>query len=400
MMFVKAMTVQQLGRLAITPKIDGKIDPEEWDPFSSDNGVNTYFEWEPRKLHFAAEHVPIGQDLIISIDGHGDSWLVGRDNLEVRVHWNGNDATVTERVLDNTPVSGPEWVDASNFRATTEFASTTDATGHTVEVSITDPSTGSFPDSPGKTVGIRFDTIPEGTAPAEPLLPRVMTPTHLQLARGVDVPSGLTWRPEIQQRHQESIVPGEGGKIRLTFNGNDELNLKRVDMRTEGLAQNDTTATGVPFPKFDKKGRAFVDYRTTVTNDASLGYRVMKATVVDSQGKNTVLETSYEIAPIVSFDFHNKPIIASSEPQVVQFTTILESHTQNRVDGIFRIQVPEGWKVKDGDEQRFMIYDSRGTHRLQFKIMVPGGYKGTAPIKLITDFNGKHSEDTEYIVVQ
>lgn len=397
MMFVKAMTVPELGRLAITPNIDGKIDPEEWDPFSSDNGVDTYFQWEPQKLHFAASHVPIGQDLVISIDGHGDSWLVGRDNLEVRVHWNGNDAQLTERILDNTPVSGPVWVDAANFRSTTEFASSADASGHTIEMSIIDPDTGTFPDTSGKTVGIRFDEVPESTAPAEPLLPRVMTPAHLQLARGESIPAGLTWRAQVPER---TVVPGQGAKIRLTFNGNDDLNLKRIDMRTEGLAQNNTFASGVPFPGFDKKGRAFVDYKTNVTPDAALGYRVMKATLVDGSGKTSVMETSYEIAPIISFDFHDRTVVASSEPTVASFTTILESHTTDRVDGVFRIQVPDGWKVKDGNDQRFMIYDSRGKDRITFKIMVPGGFKGTAPIKLISDFNGKHSESTEYIVVQ
>src|SRR5208283_2501321 len=90
--FVAPVVVKQTDRLALTPKLDGKIDPEEWDPFSSQGGLDTYFQWEPRKLHMAAR-VPVGQDLIVSLDLKGDGWLVGKDNVEVRVVWDGKVAT-------------------------------------------------------------------------------------------------------------------------------------------------------------------------------------------------------------------------------------------------------------------------------------------------------------------
>jgi hypothetical protein len=395
-MFVKAMAVPELSRLALSPKIDGKIEGEEWDPFSTADGVDSFFQWEPDKLHFAAAHVPTGQDLVISIDGHGDGWLVGKDNLEVRVHWNNNVPEVTERILDNTPVSGPMWVDAPNFKSSTTIAGSADDKGHTVELTITDPATGLLPERSEHTIGLRMDAIAESTAPGDPLYPRIVTPVRLTMARGNSLPSGLTWRPEVPQR---SVVPGETSKIRLTFKGNDELNLKRVDMRTQGLAQNDTMSSGVPFPDFDKKGRAFVDYKTRVTSEAALGYRVMKATVTDSQGKSAVLETSFEIAPLVSFDFHEKNVATSTEPQLIKFVAYIRSHTSRRVDGVFRVQAPEGWKIKSGNEQSFLIYDSRGAKRQVFEIVVPGGYKGTAPIKLIADFAGQHTEETEYITV-
>jgi hypothetical protein len=396
-MFVKPMTVTQLGRLAMTPSIDGKIGAEEWDPFASFGGVDTYFQWEPNKLYFAATHVPTGQDLLISIDGHGDSWLVGRDNLEVRVHWQGNDPQITERLLDNTPMSGPTWVDAANFTQSTQSAGSTDSSGHTIEIGITDPETMTFADSAGKTVGLRFDLIPENTPQAEPLLPRVMIPARLQLARGLDVPAGLSWKPEVPQR---SVVPGESNKIRLTFTGTDDVGLKRIDMRSEGLAQNETDSTGVPFPTFDKKGRAFVDYKTKVQPDAGLGYRVMKATLVDGTGKTSTLETSYEIAPTVTFDFNSRVVPASTEPQTAKFSVFVRSHTIKRIDGVFRVTAPEGWKVKTGDNVQFLIYDSRGSNRQVFELEIPANFKGTAPVKLTADFAGTHAEQTVYVVVQ
>lgn len=395
--FVKPMAVTQLGRLAITPYIDGKIVPEEWDPLASQGGADTYFEWEPGKLYFAAAKVPIGQDLLISIDGHGDSWLVGRDNLEIRVHWQGDTPQLSERLLDNTPMSGPAWVDASNFMESTHYAGSTDANGHTIEISVSDPETNTFPESAGKTVGIRFDLVPEATPPAEPMLPRVMVPTRLQLARGTDVPAGLSWKPEI---NYPAVVPGEGDKIRLDFNGTDDLGLKRIDMRSEGLAQNETDSMGEPFPGFDKKGRAFVDYKTKVQPDATLGYRVLKATLVDSTGKTSTLETSYEIAPIVSFDFNSKIVPSSTEPQIAKFSTFIRSHTTKRMTGVFRVSVPEGWKVKSGENIQFLIYDARGSNRQVFELVIPANFKGTAPIKLIADFAGTHVEQTAYVTVE
>ena len=77
---------------------------------------------------------------------------------------------------------------------------------------MTDPETNTFPVSAGKTVGVRFDLIPEATPPAEPMLPRVMVPARLQLARGTDIPAGLSRKPEI---NYSAVVPGEGDKIRL-----------------------------------------------------------------------------------------------------------------------------------------------------------------------------------------
>jgi hypothetical protein len=397
MMFVRPMTISQPMRLAMTPRIDGRIENEEWDPFNTVDGVDTYFQWEPNKIHIAAAHVPMGQDLVISIDGHGDGWLVGKDNVEVRVHWNNNNPEITERILDNTPVSGPVWVDAPNFKSTTLVAGSSDDKGRTVEMTITDPNTDVFPDQPDHTVSLRIDPIPETTPSADPLYPRVLVPTRVTYARGADLPAGLTWRPEVNKR---TVVPGENGRIRLGFNGNDDLGLKRIEMRTEGLGQNETISTGVPFPSFDKKGRAIVDYKTSITRDADMGYRVMRATVFDGSGKAATLETCYQISSIVSFDFHDKLVVGSSEPKIVKFSCLITSNTTNRVDGVFRVQAPEGWKIKSGNDRPFLIYDSRSSKRQVFEIQIPGGYKGTAPIRLIADFAGKHSEETEYIVVQ
>src|SRR4051812_13139307 len=52
--FIDREDIADLTRLALTPKLDGKIDTEEWDPFVQSNGMDTYFQWEPGKLYLAA----------------------------------------------------------------------------------------------------------------------------------------------------------------------------------------------------------------------------------------------------------------------------------------------------------------------------------------------------------
>src|SRR5437588_3029761 len=392
-MFIKPVVVNEPIRIAMTPRIDGKIETEEWDPFTtSEGGADTFFQWEPGKMHLAAQHVPMGQDLLISVDGHGDGWLAGRDNVEIRVHWNGAAPEITERVLDNTPMTGPVWIDVSSVKEATMIASTQDDKGRNVELTVMDPAAGILPVRAEQTIGLRMDMIPETTPPSEPLMPRVVAPIHLLFARGAGLPAGLSWRPEIISR---SVVPGERSKIRLTFKGNNELGMRRIEMRTAGLAQNETESIGIPFPGFDKKGRAFVDYRTQVTREAAEGYRVMRAVMVDSQGRQSILETSYEIAPVVTLSLNNKMLATSSEPQNVKFSAQIHSNSTRRLDGLFRVEVPDGWKIMSGGDTQFLIYDSRGMQRKVFEIQIPASFKGTAPIKLVADIARHHVEQVE-----
>src|SRR4051794_27770199 len=82
--FAAAQAVAESNRIAVTPKINGKLDEEEWDPLASDAATKTFFQWEPGRLHAAAA-VPNGEDMVVSIDARGNGWLIGSDNLEIRV---------------------------------------------------------------------------------------------------------------------------------------------------------------------------------------------------------------------------------------------------------------------------------------------------------------------------
>src|SRR5690242_14981297 len=110
--FSQPLEVAQPVRLQLTPNLDGKIDREEWDAL----GSNTYLQWEPGRVYAAAQ-MPAGKALVFSIDGKGDGWLVGRDNIEYRVTVKDGHAVVTARELDATAVKEPVWRDRLDLAA-------------------------------------------------------------------------------------------------------------------------------------------------------------------------------------------------------------------------------------------------------------------------------------------
>src|SRR4051812_44034989 len=76
--------VAEVSRIRLTPKIDGKLEEEEWDPLGESDAVKTFLQWEPGVLHIAASGA-MGKDLVVSIDPGSNGWLVGKNNLEARI---------------------------------------------------------------------------------------------------------------------------------------------------------------------------------------------------------------------------------------------------------------------------------------------------------------------------
>ena len=54
-------------------------------------------------------------------------------------------------------------------------------------------------------------------------------------------PEGVRWKPEFKGR---SVVPGDGTRIRQTFKRENEVELKRIEVRSEGMAIVGTSAMG------------------------------------------------------------------------------------------------------------------------------------------------------------
>lgn len=391
--FSVAPVVSDTVRLAMSPMLDGKIEVEEWDPFSS-GSCESFFQWEPGQLH-AAARLPQGQDMVVSLDLKGDGWLQGSDNVELRVKWTGTAAELAVRRLDASRPEGPTWVDGANLGGAARVVGAVEGDKWVAELSVSDPGLGMVPMKAETRVGVRIDAAAPTDTFAEPYLPRIMALVNLLMDRGTSLPTGLQWKPEFRGR---TVVPGEQIRIRLTFNGTDLLNFKRIDMRTEGLAKNETASSGVPFPPFDRKNRAFVDYTTDVHDTASNGWRILRGTITDGEGKTTIVQTSYEVSPVVQFEFEApKKLQSSSEPQVVRLATFIRSNTKKRVNGIFRIEPSQTFKIVNGDAKPIIIYNARGSKRQVFEIEVPGGYKGAMPITMVAEIGIQTHRQTVWL---
>src|SRR5580658_4963297 len=48
--FSTPFMIAEQNRIALTPKFDGRLDTEEWDPLNRSGDMQSFFEWEPGKL--------------------------------------------------------------------------------------------------------------------------------------------------------------------------------------------------------------------------------------------------------------------------------------------------------------------------------------------------------------
>ncbi len=393
--FTVAPVVAETVRLAITPKLDGKLDEEEWDAFSS-GSCDSFLQWEPGKVHVAAK-LPVGTDMVASLDLSGNGWLQGNDNVEIRVHMGASGPEVTARRLDATRPEGPTWTEAANVVGAAKAAAGVEGDKWSCEVTLADPGTQMLPKRSQATIGARVDAVAPADALAEAFIPRVVSLVTLAMDRGSNLPAGFTWEPEFKGR---SVVPGESFRIRLTFKGTDDLAFKRIDMRTEGLAKNDTASMGLPFPIFDRKNRAFVDYNTDMPANSGTGWRVLRGVITDAAGKSTLMQTSYEVGAVVQFEFEMpKKLSSSAEAQKIRLATFIRSNTKRRVNGVFRIAESPTFTVENGNDKPFIIYNARGSKRQVFEINLPAGFKGALPLKLVAEVGTQVYEQTIWLNV-
>ncbi len=388
-------TVVEPVRLALTPKIDGTIDEEEWDALSSSSDMKSYFQWEPGKLHFAAQ-VPSGHDLVASFDLKGNGWLIGKDNLEVRLSNANSKVTMTCRVVDNTSISGPKWIDLPGMTMASFASVITNGATTTYEASISDPGIGLLPTEAGTKLMLRLDDPESTDAPSPAYLPRVLTPVSLAIQRSAALPNGLWFNTE---GAGHAAIPGESIKLRLTYNGNNSMKLQRLEMHSEGFSKNDTNQMTVPFPKFDEKGRSYVDYSTSIAESTTIGYRILKGTLSTADNIPAVMESSYRIGPLVDFEVPRQALAVAPLDRSVRFSFYAKSNSSRSVKGEVSISVPDPLKILNGADRKINIQGNRGKDRQTFDLFFPPNISGTFPVKFSAILNGKKIEQVQYITV-
>lgn len=384
-------------RLAISPIRDGVVTDQEWDQFAETPGGPTFFQWEPGKLHFGAKPKP-GQEVVVSLDANGDGWLVGDDNLEIRIRLQGEELATEVRQLDASDRSGPAWVVprlmpnsiqvvGKNSTAYWNMEATFLAAGFSKEV------------KEDSRVGIRVDIVPEGTETGPAYLPRNLSFLRMRFDKSRNLFSGVVWRPGIRNRAVARLDP-------LKFDFDFELDpdapaIQSVDVVGEGYARDAINQVTVPFPALDRRGRAKVSYSSEIKNTAVGGYRVLRATMLAADGRIAQIRTSFRIADLVDFDFGLPTTVRFSEnPQVVKGVVTIVSRGEGKINGKFKMRLPDSWSGRRGQQEDFLIYYPRGAAKVTIEYSIPGGASGTFPVELTATVGEHEIQKVVYITVR
>ncbi len=392
--FLKPFAVTEPNRLAATPVLDGKIEEDEWD-FLSSSASDVFMQWEPGMLYLAGK-APVGQEVCYSLDLAGDGWLVGSDNVEVRLKWHNGGVVPHLRRLDASNRNMPVWTEIPAVDKILAVAGTESGSVWTHELRLASIGLPTF--EAGRDLGVRTDLVPAGAKDAPDYAPRLTSLTTLRWERSAGLPSGMNWNPEYKAR---TVVPGDSIKIRYSFSNPGEKKFDRIDLQTEGLAKNKTKSVGMPFPKFDTKGRAFVDYETLVQPDAIQGYRILSGRLISQTGDAIRVQSSYEISDTISFEWNFPETITSSpDSQIVKGWVAIRSNTEKRVSGVLTVESPSTWTVNLNKTKNFSIYQSRGVSRVNVQFIAPQGASGLIPVTLKATTNDRTVQKTFYLNIK
>lgn len=378
-------------RIALTPRIDGRVDAGEWDLLYDNGSAQTYMQWEPDKLFFGL-CAPDGSDLVVSLDVQGDGWLVGDDNLEIRVRRGASGPEVSYRRLDATDRSGPVWLPAD-----VPAESVKAAVGEgCLEMSF-HPRRDLAPKA-GDRLGVRLDAIPTGNDMGAAYLPRPVALVRLETEMGVDLPPGFSWRPNLPSR---SVAREDDFKARfLLSRENENVVFEKVAASLEGDGTETMAQTEGPFPGWGRNNGAVYDYLSPVRRGSEPGYRVLRLELARPGGAVTVLRTSIRVALLVDLEAEMpKALPFSDGAQVVRGKIVVRSNGRNRVDGVLKIKGPESWTITKGLESKYTIYHSRGVAKVPFELVVPKGEIGTGRIVLSTQIGDRTIEQEIYLPV-
>lgn len=393
--FTVAPVVPDPTRIEMSPRLDGKIDEEEWDPFSTSGPNKTYFQWEPGILYAAATG-PVGQDMLLSADLDADGWLHGEENLEARLSMKDGKPVLTVRELDATNKAGPAWRDMPGFDMASEVNAVSDGANVTYELKLRDPGFDMLPTKPGK-CDLRIDMVPSSDPPRDPYLPRAMAEVNLATSRAAALPPDLNWGV---QRNNRNFIPGDSAWIRMTFNAKKPVPIKNVELRSEWVAKDATNQETIPFPAFDSKGRAFIDYSTKLPAGMDTGYRVLRTTVNTADGTPGIIEASYRVAPILDFSIVQPNLKVASNDRSIKVAFYLTSNIDRVVEGDVQIAPAPGFRLLNaGDLVKYKVTEPRGSVRISVDLLVPANYTGSAPLVFKVTANGKTDTYTRYVNV-
>jgi len=394
--FDTAPMVAEPERIEMTPpmRTDGKLTDEDWDPFTSANGVKTYLQWVPGAIYAAATG-PVGSDMLVSLDLGADGWLVGANNVEVRVTTQGSTPSFTIRQLNAANVAGPQWHDLPGFVLASTVTAYSDGTNVTYTLRLADPGYGFLPSKPTK-IAARIDMVQTGQPPTAPYLPRTLAPLSLVQARAAVLPTDLKWKVE---KANKPFGPMDDATIRMDFTGAPTSPPTKMDIRAEGDVRDKMNTAQVPFPPVDSKGRASVDYTSKISPGSEVGFHVLKATITAADGTPGILEASFRLAPLIDVTIIKPNLLLATQDRSVAVNYGIETFTSRPLTGTVTVTVPSTFKLVNGSPtQKFTVVDPNSTERQKFQVFIPGNTVGTFPIMFELDLKkGPKVTVTRYV---
>lgn len=383
--------VAVVDRLAHTPELDGVLATGEWDQFDAD----TWMQWEPGKLHWSAV-APIDYDVLLSLDLNSDGWLVGDDNIEVRISRTATGTMVSASRLDATNRDGPVWIPSAIPGRMIERAQSGADYHWTLEASM--DLDGKRFMKLGDTIGVRIDAVRSGASLGPAHEPRRLAYVNLVLDQGMN-DGDISWRVAARLRE---VAREDGLKMRFDLQRRDgsDVGVESVDIRFEGDRASDLAAISRPFGQFDRRGKARLEYESAISSDATTGYRILRAELMRSDGSVTVLRASFRINDLVQFEVSIPRQVAQSQvEQVVKGYVDIRSTGIGRIEGVFSARCVDGWQINRGGNEEFLIFHPRGRQRIPIEITIPAYALGAYPIRLEARIGDKLIEQIAYIEV-
>jgi hypothetical protein len=171
-------------------------------------------------------------------------------------------------------------------------------------------------------------------------------------------------------------------------------------MRAEGPARSIVNLMEVPFPGFDRKGRAFVDYDTAIAPTSALGYRILRGTVQTKDGVPGITQTSFRVSPLIDIDLVREDLPAADHDRSQKLSFYLKSNSGRGTAGSVKVTLPEPLRILNGADRRFEIARGRGGSRQVFEIYIPKGASGTFPVTFDLVVNKEPSTQKGFITIR
>ena len=355
-----------------------------------------YFDWDDDYLYVAAESAA-PSEAQFDIDGKGDGWFRGVDNLRIAVTPSAQEGGVPQVTVQRWDTvqnkDKPVWAASPIPVNALKVVSGRTANGSFATLlALPRTETIGLARKSGSEFGLRVEF---GLTSANPDGAALYTPRpllHLRLQDAIDARgSGLTVQVKAEPGR---IVPGEGIRAALEVknDGVAPVKVARLFLRGSQTTQpllDAATFTGMTIKPGEKVRRSFY---SVVSGLAGLGAMVLTGGAETEGGAALAALASFDrVEPYgVSLSLDPRPVITGAGEQR---TALVTAHGQGhrRIKGAVTMDLPAGWTVDKGDLRRELVLSFDGEARpVYFKVQVPSAaVPGVYPIHATLQIAGK-----------